>query len=1014
MNRILRVLSGIVLALSFSLSLARSQAPPPAAPVPAIGDWDGVTASAHLAGPYEDPKQAYVPFGIISYFNMPWRSYMDTWPASQFSQSLGVNWNIATKYAEPVAQFMEESGIMAARVEVGWGNIGWDDDLNPGMKANLKTLLTILQNHHIRPQILLNAHHGAPCPMRDVRVEVVQPAQKGDRTLKLKDTKGVRPGYTGIPNPEYIAADPLITSVDPDGTVHLSAPLVQDVKVGPLNLQDLKYQPFQGVMLKDGTAVPEAQDSFDGWVKYAAAVGKTVREDLGTVGKPDAGFDVEVWNEQTFGSNFLNIKNYYDPPREYAKPFVYSKTRALTPTDRPDARTQFSQADCYAILPMTIDYFNDPANGFPGVNVFSGFANQWPWDNGVGLWDGQAGFSRHYYTGGWQDCTPEHPLGSVRSGTIDALGNFDGTKDNKDWHTILPGTNFVPTFRVGCPEFLHTGFKTESLSRDVIPDSRLSAFKDHGRYTNNGDFRTAQVWETEVNYDRSPFINDLVKQSGKPWEDPGVQAVDRRMAGKTLLRQYIFHASKGLYRIMIFCLGPDRSLGMLPQSFYTALDNSKDVLNDEARAQIPPEFKGLAWLKKAFGAGESLVAPRQLQVKDLVEYKPRLVFAGDGKPTHPSRWNRDEFAFLPYQLSESRFAIPYYVVTLDVTHVWDEKKALLDPARYDMPEQQYDVTIGNVRGEGAKVYAYDPLNNAEVPVKIVASGPASVTVRLLAVDYPRVLLLSETKPGPQIADPKVTVAKAGTLTVSWTTNLPAAAYVTYGRDWANRGANRVDVKQGETRLTVATGIDGVVAARIHVIADGLEDVWPRWDEDPQGQVVTPGATADTMKAPSAGPEAAPTGPSIPITMPAGIRLPVVEANAARGYSLSLPAGARLDGDPDDRQGLLGTGGLTVILRIRYLPGTGKAPDDYLPFTSTVDQVDRQDVSPTPAQKRILVTYHLAAVAHPGMTNVSQQYLLIPMGQNGGDLLLISAEGTESAMKAQAKTIQGVMASLAVR
>jgi hypothetical protein len=35
--------------------------------------------------------------------------------------------------------------------------------------------------------------------------------------------------------------------------------------------------------------------------------------------------------------------------------------------------------------------------------------------------------------------------------------------------------------------------------------------------------------------------------------------------------------------------------------------------------------------------GAALAAPRPLRVDDLVEYKPRLMFAGDGSPARPHR-----------------------------------------------------------------------------------------------------------------------------------------------------------------------------------------------------------------------------------------------------------------------------------------------------------------------------------------------------------------------------------------
>jgi hypothetical protein len=834
---------------SFAQSSAQSGA---TAALPANGEWDGVTASAKLQGPYEDPKQMNVPFGINSFYFLPWRGYMDTWPGSKLTETCGAVWNIDDKYAEATAQILEESGIRAARVEIGWGNLDWNDDLNPNAKAFMHNLLAIFKRHGIRPLILLNANHGSPCPMRDVHVEVLEDAKKGDHVLKLKSGDGIRAHYTGIANPAYIAADPMITSVDADGTAHLSAGLPMNIKAGPLRLQELKYQPFQGTRLKDGKHVPEALQTVDGWMKYVATVGRNAREALGTEGKPDSGFDLEVWNEQTFGSYFLDINHYYDQKFQYAEPLQYNKTRPMRADYRPDARLTFQSKDCYVILPMTIDYFNDPAHGYSGVNVISGFSNQWPWESGTAMWDGEAGFSRHYYTGGWQDCSPTSPIGPAITGSIDALGNFDGKKDGKDWHTIFPGTKFIPTFRVGYPEYFHSGLKTESLSHDVVPDSRLSGWSGHGRYTNNGDFHPAQVWESEVNYFRGTFFDEIAKETGIKRGDPRMMPLDERMAGKMMLRQYVFHAHKGLYRIMIFCLKADPcSFGMLPPAYYAALDKSNGALTAEVRSTVPPEFKGLGWLTHKMSGGDQIVAPRALRVDGLVEYKPRLIFAGDGTPAHPNRWNRDQFAFLPFQLMPDRFVIPYYVVTSDVTHVWDKQKDVLDPARYDMPEQDYDVTIGNIAGHNATVSVYDPLANRDVPVKIVASTSDTLTVRLKAVDYPRVLEVTERSPGPLIVAPRVVADKDGRVTVSWQTNIPVQSVkITYGSGWVNRAATEIAIAPGKqvNSVTLPGKLKGVVAVRIRVTANGLTDAWPHWDEDPVGQVVVPGGTLGTLSA----------------------------------------------------------------------------------------------------------------------------------------------------------------------
>jgi hypothetical protein len=125
------------------------------APLPTIGEWDGVTPSARLEGPYEDPRQANVPFGIISYFNQPWRSYMDTWPAQQYLNSMAVGWYLDAKFAAPVSQLLAETGIRAVRLELGWGSLDWTDSLPPKAKTAFGEKLRAFQAHGIRPLILL-------------------------------------------------------------------------------------------------------------------------------------------------------------------------------------------------------------------------------------------------------------------------------------------------------------------------------------------------------------------------------------------------------------------------------------------------------------------------------------------------------------------------------------------------------------------------------------------------------------------------------------------------------------------------------------------------------------------------------------------------------------------------------------------------------------------------------------------------------------------------------------------
>jgi hypothetical protein len=180
-------------------------------PLPAQGEWDGVTPSAHLETPYEDQAQSFVPFGEVSYYMLPWRSYLDTWSAQHYEGSEGVNFNIDPKYADAVGQVMSQAGIRTVRIEIGWGNLDWNDQLPDSFKQRNQPIFDMCRKYGIRPMILLNANHGQPCPVRDAPVTLVAAAKKGDTTLQLAPGTQVHVGYTGPHDMvTYAAACPLI------------------------------------------------------------------------------------------------------------------------------------------------------------------------------------------------------------------------------------------------------------------------------------------------------------------------------------------------------------------------------------------------------------------------------------------------------------------------------------------------------------------------------------------------------------------------------------------------------------------------------------------------------------------------------------------------------------------------------------------------------------------------------------------------------------------------------------
>ena|SRR5919199_1559603 len=142
-----------------------------------------------LATPYTNPAQfTSIPFGFHSHWLQPWRAYLETIPATTFLQGIGIQWNVSdSANPEPVAQMLSQQGIARARVEVSWNNIDFDDEtrLIEDKATNLRSRLLALKKYGIRPLILLNAHHGYPCPTKFDERSLTVNACAGDTLLPM-------------------------------------------------------------------------------------------------------------------------------------------------------------------------------------------------------------------------------------------------------------------------------------------------------------------------------------------------------------------------------------------------------------------------------------------------------------------------------------------------------------------------------------------------------------------------------------------------------------------------------------------------------------------------------------------------------------------------------------------------------------------------------------------------------------------------------------------------------------
>ncbi|MBM4080689.1 MAG: hypothetical protein FJ278_13380, partial [Planctomycetes bacterium] len=264
---------------------------------------------------YVDPAQLDVPWPKHSHLKQPWRAYLETVPGVAFLDGLGINYNLPHTANHDVAmRMLAEHGFRRVRIEIGWGSVR-RDETTFNNAADLAQRLQACKKHGLRPLILLNAHHGWPCPMASWEAALAADAPEGSREIALrneKDAMSCVPHRTaifrlGVKDPSHNVEDIFITSMDSQGKGTLSRPLPVSLKAGQkVAFRVYKYLPAHPV----GT--PEFEQLAEGWLRYARLVTDFVVEQ----GIED--FDLELWNELSFGSAFMGgkgINHYYDPPK---------------------------------------------------------------------------------------------------------------------------------------------------------------------------------------------------------------------------------------------------------------------------------------------------------------------------------------------------------------------------------------------------------------------------------------------------------------------------------------------------------------------------------------------------------------------------------------------------------------------------------------------------------------------------------------------------------------------------
>ena len=378
--------------------------------------------------PYVDPSQMDVPWPKHSHVKQPWRGFLETKPAVDLLEGIGICYHHHGGNLEVQLALLAKAGIRCIRWEQPFGT--YDPDIGALAKHSEDRYREVLQackKLGITPVILLNAHHGVPCKLKSFDRTVMADAPKSSTELLLNSVEGLRPVHSGTNGlTQYWAGEVLFTEVDNvRKAVRLSKPLPKALKKGErLNCVDLYYLPLHPV----GT--PEFEHTSDGWVDYARSVCRVAMQE-------GVKIEIEIWNELSFGSYFFGgngINSYWPGRAKYEKDFLNPGGHAWEVANRTVRMVR---------------------KEFPDVRVIWGFSNTTFFHCPISkLPPGIDGQSYHPYGTGWRKL-PEREQGK------------------NEPHRCLE--QHCPDYQMVMAEgWAHTFIQCESLMHHLRPDKRLT------------------------------------------------------------------------------------------------------------------------------------------------------------------------------------------------------------------------------------------------------------------------------------------------------------------------------------------------------------------------------------------------------------------------------------------------------------------------------------------------------------------------------------------------------------
>jgi hypothetical protein len=639
----------------------------------------GPRPSLELREPIDPREQTAVAFGERSHWLQPWRAYLDTVPATRLLDAAGIDFDVPSAQAPATAALLGRAGFRRARIEVGWGSFSYSHPDRLKHPGALRTVLLALRGAHIRPLILLNANDLEPCPLKGFRVTLEEPAGRGALSVHVDaaTAAAIVPGRSGLTLPaDGKAAGILFTSVH-DGIAALSRPLPESLPAGGHSAVTLLDEPFARPRLADGRPSPAFERTLRGWLQYVQAVADFARQTLGSTQ-----FDLEIWNELSFDSDFLDAGTYYSHPSR-----------------------QGTGDTTEAILRRTVAWLRRPGSGFASVGIGDGFASQRPWDSGATAPAGLTAIDKHPYAA-LRVFPRDAVFGHERA--IDALGLVSAKRVEGRWID-----RFVPRYTAFLPEYALTAIQTESLVRDLSPYTTRIYGVPHGRYTHPPGGPPPQVWVTEWNLDPG---DALAGGDAGP-----LTAAERHLQAKAALRALVAYVNKGVGAFY----------------YYAALDQRLGLIDPNAPGG-GETIQAISRLLDAFAGAERLRRTRPLKLLRIGDFAGHVQFAGDGTPAHPPLYDRDVVAFLPFQVAAGRYVVAAYVMTRDIA----QRRRRSSPrpgGTFDLAPERFRLVIGGLGRCDLPISMSDPLLGGSPPVRKVGCSRGALTVDVRLTDSPRLL-----------------------------------------------------------------------------------------------------------------------------------------------------------------------------------------------------------------------------------------------------------------------------------